>query len=203
MSTQQTNQVNEKQHDADMQAASAFTDQKLIYADALLDQVDTAQQQIGCIQVDIALLHTMENALDLITENMAKVRRLAQEALESGASQSDMGSISDEILNLLMVNTLVVEDTEFSGHRLFINNVISMCSFPIGELTLTTTSIPEITGTETGDFQAMLDDLDNIARVINRQYQRIGTVMRILLDTYEQLQNEVDLLLKSQTRVMN
>ncbi|MHC5115974.1 MAG: hypothetical protein ACYSQY_02775 [Planctomycetota bacterium] len=58
MSTQQTNQVNEKQHDADMQAASAFTDQKLIYADALLDQVDTAQQQIGCIQVDIALLHT-------------------------------------------------------------------------------------------------------------------------------------------------
>jgi hypothetical protein len=49
----------------------------------------------------------------------------------------------------------------------------------------------------------MLDDLDNIARVINRQYQRIGTVMRILLDTYEQLQNEVDLLLKSQTRVLN
>ena len=203
MSTQQTNQVNEKQHDADTLDASAFTDQKLIYADALLDQVDTAQQQIGCIQVDIALLHTMENALDLITENMAKVRRLAQEALESGASQSDMGSISDEILNLLMVNTLVVEDTEFSGHRLFMNNVISMCSFPVGELTLTTTSIPEITGTETGDFQAMLDDLDNIARVINRQYQRIGTVMRILLDTYEQLQNEVDLLLKSQTRVMN
>ena len=203
MSTQQTNQVNEKQHDADTLDASAFTDQKLIYADALLDQVDTAQQQIGCIQVDIALLHTMENALDLITENMAKVRRLAQEALESGASQSEVGSISDEILNLLMVNTLVVEDTEFSGHRLFMNNVISMCSFPVGELTLTTTSIPEITGTETGDFQAMLDDLDNIARVINRQYQRIGTVMRILLDTYEQLQNEVDLLLKSQTRVLN
>ncbi|MFZ9010833.1 MAG: hypothetical protein ACO21J_07515 [Anaerohalosphaeraceae bacterium] len=202
MSTQQTNQVNAKQHDADTQAASAFTDQKLIYADALLDQVDTAQQQIGCIQVDIALLHTMENALDLITENMAKVRRLAQEALES-TTQSDMGRISDEILNLLMVNTLVVEDTEFSGHRLFMNNVISMCSFPVGELTLTTTSIPEITGTETGDFQAMLDDLDNIARVINRQYQRIGTVMRILLDTYEQLQNEVDLLLKSQTRVLN
>ena len=202
MSTQQTNQVIEKQHDADTQAASAFTDQKLIYADALLDQVDTAQQQIGCIQVDIALLHTMENALDLITENMAKVRRLAQEALES-TTQSDMGRVSDEILNLLMVNTLVVEDTEFSGHRLFMNNVISMCSFPIGELTLTTTSIPEITGTETGDFQAMLDDLDNIARVINRQYQRISTVMRILLDTYEHLQNEVDLLLKSQTRVLN
>ena len=203
MSTQQTNQVNEKRHDADTLDASAFTDQKLIYADALLDQVDTAQQQIGCIQVDIALLHTMENALDLITENMAKVRRLAKGALESGASQSEVGSISDEILNLLMVNTLVVEDTEFSGHRLFMNNVISMCSFPVGELTLTTTSIPEITGTETGDFQAMLDDLDNIARVINRQYQRIGTVMRILLDTYEQLQNEVDLLLKAQTRVLN
>ncbi|MHC5115975.1 MAG: hypothetical protein ACYSQY_02780 [Planctomycetota bacterium] len=58
--------------------------------------------------------------MDLITENMAKVRRLAQEALES-TTQSDMGRISDEILNLLMVNTLVVEDTEFSGHRLFIS----------------------------------------------------------------------------------
>jgi hypothetical protein len=203
MSTQQSNQVNEKQHDADAQAASAYADQKLIYADALLDQVDTAQHQIEAIQTDIALLHTMENALDLIAENMAKVRRLAQEAIESDASQSEVGSISDEILNLLMVNTLIAEDTEFSGHRLFINNVISMCSFPVGELTLTTTNIPEITGTETGDFQAMLDDLDNIARVINRQYQRISTVMRILLDTYEQLQNEVDLLLKAQTRVVN
>jgi flagellin-like hook-associated protein FlgL len=165
--------------------------------------VDTAQQHIQDIQNDIALLHTMENALDMISENMAKVRRLAQDAMQSETSHSDMGCISDEILNLLMVNMLIVEDTEFSGHRLFINNVISMSSFPVGELTLITTNIPEITGTETGDFQAMLDDLDNIARVINRQYRRIGTVMRILLDTYEQLQTEVNLLLNAQTRLFN
>jgi flagellin-like hook-associated protein FlgL len=203
MSTQQNNRANDKQHDGNELALSAYCDLELVCADALLDQVDTAQQHIQDIQNDIALLHTMENALDMISENMAKVRRLAQDAMQSETSHSDMGCISDEILNLLMVNMLIVEDTEFSGHRLFINNVISMSSFPVGELTLITTNIPEITGTETGDFQAMLDDLDNIARVINRQYRRIGTVMRILLDTYEQLQTEVNLLLNAQTRLFN
>ena len=203
MSAEQNKQVNEKQQDDNTVTHSVFCDLELNCADALLDQVDTAQHHIQEIQNDIALLHTMENALDMISENMAKVRRLAQDALQGETSQSDRGLISDEILNLLMVNTLIVEDTEFSGHRLFINNVISMSSFPVGELTLITTNIPEITGTETGDFQAMLDDMDNIARVINRQYRRIGTVMRILLDTYEQLQTEVNLLLNEQTRLFN
>ena len=203
MNTQQTNQVNEKRRNSDKLTPATSCDLELTYADALLDQVDTAQQQIQDIKSDIALLQTMENALDLISENMARVRRLAREALQSTASHSDMSSISDEILNLLMVNMLVVEDTEFGGHLLFKNDVISMCSFAIGELTLTTTNIPEISGTETGDFGAMLDDLDNAARTINRQYQRIGTVMRTLLDTYSQLQCEVDLLLNAQTHLSN
>ena len=192
-----------KQHSGSAALTFEFCDLEQICADAMLDEVDTAQQHIQDIQTDIALLHTMENALDMISENMAKLRRMAQDAMRGETTHSDMARLSDEILNLLMVNTLIVEDTEFNGHRLFINNVISMSSFPVGELTLTTTNIPEVTGTETGDFQAMLDDLDNIARVINRQYQRIGSVMRILLDTYEQLQAEVNLLLNAQTRVFN
>jgi flagellin-like hook-associated protein FlgL len=201
MKAEQNNTAKQDTNDAVL--ALEFCDLEQICADAMLDQVDTAQQHIQDIQTDIALLHTMENALDMLTENMAKVSRLAKDALQSETDHTDMGRISDEILNLLMVNTLIVEDTEFNGHRLFMNNVISMGSFPVGELTLTTTNIPEITGTETGDFQAMLDDMDNIARVINRQYQRIGTVMRILLDTYEQVQSEVNLLLNAQTRVFN
>ena len=203
MSFEHNNQICDKQHDDNTAASSVLCDLELVYADAMLDQVDTAQQHIQDIQTDIALLHTMENALDMISENMAKLRRMAQDVLQGEITHSDMARISDEILNLLMVNTLIVEDTEFNGHRLFINNVISMSSFPVGELTLTTTNIPEVSGTETGDFQAMLDDLDNIARVINRQYQRISTVMRILLDTYEQFQAEVDLLLNEQTRLFN
>ena len=203
MSTQQTNQLNEKRREADKLAAipSACYDLELAHADDLLDQVDTAQQQIQDIQVDISLLQTMENALDLISENMAKVRRLARDTQQSTISHNEMNSISDEILNLLMVNMLIAEDTEFNGHFLFKNNVISMRSFTGGDLTLTTTSIPEISGTETGDFQAILDDLDNAANIINRQYQRISTVMRKLLDTYGQLQNEVNLLLNEQTRL--
>lgn len=203
MSFEHNNQICDTQHDDNTTASTALCDLELVYADAMLDQVDTAQQHIQDIQTDIALLHTMENALDMISENMAKLRRMAQDVLQGETTHSDMARISDEILNLLMVNTLIVEDTEFNGHRLFINNVISMSSFPVGELTLTTTNIPEVSGTETGDFQAMLDDLDNIARVINRQYRRISTVMRILLDTYEQFQAEVDLLLNEQTRLFN
>ena len=205
MSAQQTNQVNKKCREADKLApvTSACCGLELIYADALLDQVDTAQQQILEIQRDMSLLQTMENALGMISENMARVRRLAQKAIKNDASHSEMGLLSDEILNLLMVNMLIAEDTEFDGHLLFRNDVISMHSFGADELTLITTSIPEISGTETGDFRAILDDLDNAARTINRQYQRIGTVMRALLQGYGQLQSEVDQLLNTKTRLIN
>jgi flagellin-like hook-associated protein FlgL len=203
MSAQQSNQVNEKQQDADALAVSACEDLELIYADTLLDQVDTAHQRIQEIQSDMSLLQTMENALGLISENMARVRRLAQDVLQNDTSHSEMGLLSDEILNLLMVNMLIVEDTEFNGHFLFKNDVISLHSFVGGELTLTTTNIPEISGTETGDFQAIVEDLDNAARIINRQYQRIGTVMQTLLHTYGQLQHEVDLLLNAQTQLIS
>ncbi len=205
MSTQQTNQVNEKQQDASelAVAVSACEDLELICADALLDQVDTAHQRIQEIQTDMSLLQTMENALGMISENMARVRRLAQDALRGNASHSEMALLSDEILNLLMVNMLIVEDTEFDGHFLFKNDVISLHSFVGEELTLTTMNIPEICGTETGDFRAIVEDLDNAARIINRQYQRIGKVMRRLLDAYGQLQCEFDLLLNAQARVLN
>ena len=205
MSTQQTNQVNEKQQDASelAVAVSACEDLELICADALLDQVDTAHQRIQEIQTDMSLLQTMENALGMISENMARVRRLAQDALRGNASHSEMALLSDEILNLLMVNMLIVEDTEFDGHFLFKNDVISLHSFVGEELTLTTMNIPEICGTETGDFRAIVEDLDNAARIINRQYQRIGKVMRRLLDAYGQLQCEFDLLLNAQARLIN
>jgi len=45
----------------------------------------------------------------------------------------------------------------------------------------------------------MLNSLDSVARTINRQYQHIGTIMRALLDAYQQLRSEIDLLMASQT----
>ncbi len=199
MSTRQINQVNEKRRDTDKLVPATSYDLELTHADALLDQVDTAQQHIRDIQGNIALLQTMENALGLISENMARVRRLAREARQSEATHSDISAASDEIRNLIMINMLIAEDTEFDGHFLFKDNVLSMCGFASGELTLTTAKIPEICGVETGDFQAMLDSLDSVARTINRQYQRISTVMRTLLDAYRQLRCEVDLLLTAHT----
>ncbi len=196
MSTQHINQVNGKQREL---APMTSGDLELAYADALLDQVDTAQQHIRDIQSDIALLQTMENALGLISENMARVRRLAKETLRNESTHSDISAASDEIRNLVMINMLIAEDTEFDGHLLFKDDVLSMCSLGVGELTLTTAKIPDISGVETGDFQAILDSLDSVARTINRQYQRIGTVMRVLLNSYQQLRCEIDLLMDART----
>lgn len=193
MNTRELNYVNEMQEDTDV----------LLYADALLDQVDTAQQQVQDIQNDISLLQTVENALDLISDNMAKVRRLSQESQRSTTNRHETSAFADEILNLLMVNMLICEETEFNGHLLFKDDVISMCSCATGELTLATTKIPEICGVETGDYQTTMDSLDNAARTINRQYQRIADVMRTLLGTYQQLRCEIDLLLHAQTRLSN
>ena len=199
MNTQQTNQVNEKRRDTDKLAPATSCDLELAYTDALLDQVDTAQQQIQDIQSNIALLQTMENALGLISENMAKVRRLTRQAQRNATGHGDISPSSDEILNLLMINMLIAEDAEYNGHFLFKNDIISMRGCAVGELTLTTAKIPDICGVETGDFQAILDSLNSAARMINRQYQRIGTVMRTLLNTYQQLRCEVDVLLNART----
>ena len=199
MSTQQINQVNEKRRDADTLAPATNCDLELAYADALLDQVDTAQQHIRNIQSDIALLQTMENALGMISENMARVRRLARDMQQGSATVNEINAASDEIRNLIMINILIAEDTEFNGYLLFQDNVLSMCSCDIGKLTLTTVKIPEIDGVETGDFGAILDSLDSVARTINNQYEQIGTIMRTLLDTYRQLRYEVELLMTAQS----
>ena len=131
MSTQQVNQVNEKQRAANKLVPATSL---AAYADGLLDQVDTAHQQIQEIQTDMSLLQTMENALGMISENMARVRRLAQDALRGNASHSEMDLLSDEILNLLMANMLIVEDTESrpksaveAAHKLADVNKLSVC----------------------------------------------------------------------------
>lgn len=200
MSTQQTNTENTKQQDTciDEQAlsVSACNGMHAAYAEALLDQVDTAQLQIQNLQDDISLLQTAENALDLISENLAKVRRLVTEKHNS-ACENDTAARSDEIRNLLMVNMLIAEDTELNGHYLFRDDIIRMTSCPNRELTLTTTRIPDIAGIDNNDTQATLDSLDIAARTINRQYKRISTLMRALLEHYRQLRFKANLLMNT------
>jgi flagellin-like hook-associated protein FlgL len=203
MSTRKTNLNSTERQTVDKAAVVAGRDLELAYADALLDQVDTAQQQIRNIQNDIALLQTMENALGLISENMARVRRLSLDMLGDNVTHAETRIASDEIRNLTMIYMLIVEDTEFDGHFLFKDDVLKMRSCETGELTLTTVKIPEISGVETGDFQAILDSVDGIARTINRQYQRINTVMQTLLSSYQLLRTEIELLLKAQKRLIN
>ena len=190
MSTQQINEIQQSTI-----AAKAYCDLEMAHADALLDKLDTAQQQILDIQKDVALLQTMENALDLISENMSKVRSLALKAQQGEIAQSVISTFSDEILNLMMVNMLIAEDTEFNGHFLFKDDVISMYSCADNDTTLITSKVPEICGVETGDFHAILDSLDNAARMINRQYDRVRKAMQSVMAIYHQLQSEVDTLL--------
>ncbi|MHC5134846.1 MAG: hypothetical protein ACYSO0_00335 [Planctomycetota bacterium] len=76
-----------------------------------------------------------------------------------------------------------------------------MNSAPAANLYLRTTKIPEIEGVETGDMQATLVSLDDAARAINEQYQRLRSVMRQLLEYYQQLQSEIDVLILAQARL--
>lgn len=197
MNTQKPNLTNAAQQDACLEqvpSASELCEMQAAYAEALLDQVDIAQKQIRDLQGDISLLQTAENALDLISENLAKVRRLVTEKQTCSTGEA-VADLNHEIRNLLMINMLVVEDTELNGHYLFRDDIIRMRSDTGSELTLTTTRVPEIAGIDTNDTQATLDSLDSAARTINRQYQRIGELMRALLAGYRQLQSETTLLM--------
>lgn len=196
MSTRQINQVSENQDGAAEAFDTAKYELELALADTMLDQVDSAQQRIREIQNDISLLETMENALGLISENMVRVRRLAQDPdSEDGAAVA-----SEKIRNLMMVNVLVAEGTEFDGRLLFRDGTIRMKYSAEDELLLETARVPEIDGIEDGDFFTIRNSLDNAATTINCQYKRIGTMMRTLLEAYRQLRWEIDLLITARSR---
>ena len=99
-----------------------------------------------------------------------------------------------------MVNMLIAEDTEFDEHLLFRDGALSMRCSGGDELTLKTSRIPEIDGIENGDFLTIRNSLDDAVTIINRQYKRIGTMMRTLLDAYQQLRWEIDLLITARSR---
>ncbi|MHC5134845.1 MAG: hypothetical protein ACYSO0_00330 [Planctomycetota bacterium] len=47
--------------------------------ETLLDRIEEAQQQIDDLKGDISLLQTEKKALDLISRNLSKIRRLTHE----------------------------------------------------------------------------------------------------------------------------
>ena len=198
MNLQTDNLTNANQQDiaARKQAAeSACREMEMIFADALLYEIDNVQLHIQHLQNDISLLQTAENALDLLTENFAKIRRLVIEKQTCSADHATTVALNDDIRNLLMVNTLIAEDTVLCGHYLFRDDIIPMTGCGDGSLTLITTRIPEIAGIDNNDTQTTLDSLNNAARTINRQYQRVSSLMVALLDHYQQQLNEINLLL--------
>ena len=168
--------------------------------ETLLDRIEEAQQQIDDLKGDISLLQTEKKALDLISRNLSKIRRLTHEKHRYPAFDSAVDEINGRIRNLLRINRRV-ESIRFKGHPLLKNTIIQMNSAPAANLYLRTTKIPEIEGVETGDMQATLVSLDDAARAINEQYQRLRSVMRQLLEYYQQLQSEIDVLILAQARL--
>lgn len=202
MNVRENNQISKNQNDAQGigQFAATCRQHLLAQAETLLDRIDTAQQQIQDLQNDISLLQTAENALDLLSENLASIRRLTLEKKQFGNCECAINELNDQIGNLLTVNTLIADDTEFNGHHLFKDDVIHLTSCEGADLWLVTTKLPEIAGLETNDIQATLDSLSTTAEMINRQYENIASLMRILLDYYERLRAEFKLLLKAQAQ---
>jgi chromosome segregation ATPase len=168
--------------------------------ETLLDRIEEAQQQIDDLKGDISLLQTEKKALDLISRNLSKIRHLTDEKNRYPAFDSAVNEINGRIRNLLRINRRV-ESIRFKGHPLLKNNIIQMNSAPAANLYLRTTKIPEIEGVETGDMQATRMSLDDAARAINEQYQRLRSVMRQLLEYYQQLQSEIDVLILAQARL--
>ena len=168
--------------------------------ETLLDRIEEAQQQIDDLKGDISLLQTEKKALDLISRNLSKIRRLTDEKNRYPVFDSAVNEINGRIRNLLRINRRV-ESIRFKGHPLLKNNIIQMNSAPAANLYLRTTKIPEIEGVETGDMQATRMSLDDAARAINEQYQRLRSVMRQLLEYYQQLQSEIDVLILAQARL--
>jgi len=202
MNTQDILQATENQSHFDFseQVLAVCTEMEKACAETLLDQVEEAQAQIQGLIDDISLLQTAENALDLIAENLSKIRRLASIKQRGNLSHYEETEINDSINNLMMVTMLVTEDAEFNGHRLFADDVILLNGTGSGRVFLATSHLPQIRGIETNDAEAVLDSLGSVACVINRQYQRIGTALHSLLCDYRQLRKEIDMIIISQSQ---
>ena len=192
----------ERHHDVQSSGGAAAMQcvRQIDLPETLLDRIEEAQQQIADLKDDISLLQTEKKALDLISRNLSKIRRLTHEKHRYPAFDSATSELNDCIRNLLRINRRV-ESIRFKGHPLLNNNIFRMNSAPASNLYLRTTKIPEIEGVETADMQATLVSLDDAARAINEQYQRICSVMRDLLEYYRQLQREIDVLILAQAKL--
>lgn len=182
------------------QVLAECTDIETAFAETLLDQVEEAQLQVRALSNDIGLLQAAENALDLVAENLSKIRRLTLLKQQGSLNRHDEAEVNDRINNLMMVTMLVAEDAEYNGRRLFRDDVIELNSIGNGRLFLATSRLPEIRGIETNDCRAVLECLNAAAQVINRQYRRTGDTLRNLLSEYHQLQKEINLLITEQAR---
>lgn len=183
------------------QALATYNEIEIAFAETMLDEVEEAQAQMLSLKQDIALLETAENALDLITENLAKIYQLVKMHQRDDLTHSEQNELSDRINNLLMVTMLVTEEAEFNGNPLFKNGVIQLNGTGYGRLYLTTAHIPEIKGIDTNDYQAALKSLSAAAHTINRQYQQICHAFRTLQDDYRQLRNEIDILTSARQKL--
>lgn len=200
MNEQKVNHVTKRCNETTQTNTADSHQQHLIFAETMLDQIDEAQYQVRQLQNDISLLQTAENTLDLISENLAKIRRLTVEKKNLCYSDTHkMMELNHHIRNLIMINTLVIEGAEFDGHNLFNDDVIRMEGTGNMDVYLTTTKLPEIAGLDNNDMDATMDCLELAARTINRQYERIGQTMQTLLTYYQNLRNELSLLIMSQT----
>lgn len=169
-------------------------------SETLLDRIEEAQQQIADLNADISLLQTERRALDLISKNLSKIRRLTHEKNRYSDCGSVVNELNDRIRSLLKANRHLV-NTRFNGYALFKDSTIELSSRPASGLCLMTTKIPQIKGTESDDLQSTLVSLDAAATAINQEYKRISSVMRELLNYYQQLRSEIDMLIFAQGRL--
>jgi hypothetical protein len=168
--------------------------------ETLLDRIEEARQQIDDVKEDISFLQTEKKDLDLISENLSKIRRLTHEKHRYPDCESIVNIFNARVGTLLKVNEHLTKK-RFKGCSLFENNIIELKSCPTVNLCLENTKMPEIEGIESDDIQATLVSLDEASRVINQQYKRIDSTLQNILDYYHQLKDEFDVLILAQSRL--
>jgi hypothetical protein len=168
-----------------------------ISAATLLAQVELVGRQLGDLDNDIGLLMTVQNALDVLSDNLARVRRLTMQKYELACSAAEKARLNSEICQLAAVNQALIETTRFNNVPLFEDGSIRMTCSGQNELYLLTFALPGLEGLGTEDLSAALLYLENAAVVINDWYREVNSLMHSLQDLYQQLYSEIDLLRES------
>lgn len=172
-----------------------WKNEHLITATKLLAQFKIFQQQLKQIVRDMQLLTAMENALDVVTENLTRIDKRVRILETLSDDDPTRGVMLDEIKDLLTVVFLIEEDTVFDGNKLFEDGMIRLATQSDQTLFLKTSSLAAVNGLEEDNLQRDKECLSRASADINIRYKEICRLRRTLQSIFDALDRQFNELL--------